>query len=63
MSPYDQSPTKYKDRPQTQLIKGRFKAPNTSRIQLIPGVQSVKRQENYTTSHDITSCSICQCLS
>ncbi|KAH3727499.1 hypothetical protein DPMN_053438 [Dreissena polymorpha] len=46
MSPYDQSPTKYKDRHQTPLIKGRFKAPKTSRIQLIPGVQSVKRQEN-----------------
>ncbi|KAH3713451.1 hypothetical protein DPMN_073244 [Dreissena polymorpha] len=60
MSPYDQSPTKYKDRHQTQLIKGHFKAPKTSRIQLIPGVQ---RQENYTTSHDITSCSICQFLS
>ncbi|KAH3826003.1 hypothetical protein DPMN_022262 [Dreissena polymorpha] len=51
MSPYDQSPSKYKDRHQTQLIKGRFKAPKTTRIQLVPGVQSVRRQENYTTSH------------
>ncbi|KAH3827628.1 hypothetical protein DPMN_129568 [Dreissena polymorpha] len=53
MSPhlYNQSPSKYKDRHQTQLIKGRFKAPKTTRIQLVPGVHSVRRQENYTTSH------------
>ncbi|XP_052268731.1 uncharacterized protein LOC127870114 [Dreissena polymorpha] len=43
MSPYDQSPSKYKDRHQIQLIKGRFKASKTSRIQLVPGVQSVRK--------------------
>jgi len=40
---YDQSPTKFKARHQTQLIAGRFKAPKASRTELIPGVQSVKR--------------------
>ncbi|KAH3697152.1 hypothetical protein DPMN_084640 [Dreissena polymorpha] len=51
MSPYNQSPSKYKDQHQTQLIKERCKAPKTIRIQRVPGVHSVRRQENYTTSH------------
>ena len=42
LTPYDQGPSKFKDNFQHQLIKGRFKAPKSARVD-VPGVQSVKR--------------------
>lgn len=43
MGEYDRSPTKFRANYKTQLVKGRFKAPKTTRTQLVPGVQSVRR--------------------
>ena len=42
LTPYDQAPSKFEDNFQHQLIKGRFKAPKTARVD-VPGVQSFKR--------------------
>lgn len=43
LAPFDQAPFKFRDNLKQQLIKGRFKAPKSTRVDLVPGVQSVKR--------------------
>lgn len=43
LAPFDQAPSKFRDNFKQQLIKGRFKAPKSTRVDLVPGVQSVKR--------------------
>uniref|UniRef100_K1Q3C6 Uncharacterized protein n=1 Tax=Magallana gigas TaxID=29159 RepID=K1Q3C6_MAGGI len=43
LAPFDQAPYKFRDNLKQQLIKGRFKAPKSTRVDLVPGVQSVKR--------------------
>lgn len=43
LAPFDQAPSKFRDNLKQQLIKAIFKAPKSTRVDLVPGVQSVKR--------------------
>lgn len=42
LAPFDQAPSKFRDNLKQQLIKAIFKAPKSTRVDLVPGVQSVK---------------------